>query len=98
MSKVEELKLKYRRVTPPVFSFFEEADKTPTKKYLEYYLKIWDTRSSSLVTVTKNKIVDNVKEFDELLPYIVQKDIYNYNSTQQQVSRNTNGLTNQLTN
>ena len=76
MSKVDDLKTKYKRVNASSFSFFDDSDNTPTKKYLEYYLKIWDTRANSNIAVTKNKIVNAVKEFDKLLPYITTKDIY----------------------
>jgi len=76
MSKVDDLKARYKRVNTTSFNFFEESDKTPTKKYLEYFLKIWDTRSSSNIAVTKNKIVESVNSFDQLLPYITKKDIY----------------------
>lgn len=77
MSKVEDLKTRYKNVRPADFVFFDEADTTPTKKYLEYMLKTWDRRGSSVIQVTKKKLVDGVKLFDELLPYMRQKDIYN---------------------
>ncbi len=35
MSKVDELRQKYSQVTPASFKKFTEADKTPTKKYLD---------------------------------------------------------------
>lgn len=76
MSKVEELRGKYRNVNAVAFNFFEAADTTPTKKYLDYMLKMWDGRAKSNVSITKNKLVDSVKKFDELLPYINTKDIY----------------------
>jgi len=41
MSKVEELRLKYPKVTKPTFNKFVDADFTPTKKYLEFMLKTW---------------------------------------------------------
>jgi hypothetical protein len=76
MSKVEDLKIRYKNVRPADFVFFDEADFTPTKKYLGYMLKTWDTRVSSRIAINKNKIINTVKEFDELLPYITKKDIY----------------------
>jgi len=42
MSKVDELRQKYSQVTPASFKKFTEADKTPTKKYLDFMLKAWD--------------------------------------------------------
>ena len=45
MSKIEDLKTRYTNVRPADFIFFEEADFTPTKKYLDYMLKTWNNRS-----------------------------------------------------
>lgn len=76
MSKVDELREKYKNVNAVAFKFFEDSDSTPTKKYLDYMLKMWDRRAKSNVSITKNKIVVNVIKFDELLSYISIKDIY----------------------
>ena len=76
MSKVEELRLKYPKVTKPTFNKFVEADVTPTKKYLEFMLKTWTNRGTVMVYTTTKIIVDIVKKFDSLLPYIDNKDIY----------------------
>ena len=60
---------------------FVEADKTPTKKYLEYLCKTW-YNSRSLANGSVNKpttsynLIKNVLLFDSLLPYIQNKDIY----------------------
>jgi hypothetical protein len=76
MSKVEELRLKYPKVTKPTFNKFVEADVTPTKKYLEFMLKTWTNRGTVMVYTTTKIIIDIVKKFDSLLPYIDNKDIY----------------------
>jgi hypothetical protein len=76
MGKVDDLKLKYSLVSAPTFNKFNQSDTTPTKKYLEYMLKIW-TKDKHKITTT-NVLIDNVKKFDELLPYIPLKDIYHY--------------------
>lgn len=76
MSKVEELRAKYPKVTLAAFNYFKDSDDTPTKKYLDYMLRIWAEKKSTTV-LTKQNIVDVVKNFDELLPYITNKDIYN---------------------
>lgn len=60
---------------------FIEADKTPTKKYLDYLCKIWyHSRSLSNGSVNKpltsTSLIKNVLLFDNLLPYIQNKDIY----------------------
>jgi hypothetical protein len=76
MSKVEELRLKYPKVTKPTFNKFVDADFTPTKKYLEFMLKTWTNKEKVMVYTTTNIIIDIVKKFDSLLPYIENKDIY----------------------
>ena len=76
MSKIEELRVKYPSVAKSTFTKFEQADKTPTKKYLEYMLKTWVTRDNVPMYVTTTGIIALVQSFDELLPYITNKDIY----------------------
>lgn len=74
MSKVDELRAKYPRVTTSVFNKFVDGDKTKTKKYLAFMLKTWVDRTSEIST--SNELVQLVNMFDELLPYIENKDIY----------------------
>jgi hypothetical protein len=76
MSKVEELKLKYNTLTSQTFNKFLDADKTPTKKYLEFLLKSWVGRGINNCPKTTDSLISFVKKFDELLPYIQNKDIY----------------------
>lgn len=76
MSKVDELRIKYPKVTKVTFNKFVEADFTPTKKYLEFMLKTWVNREHVLIYVNSSIIIDLVKKFDQLLPYITNKDIY----------------------
>lgn len=76
MSKVEELRVKYSKITEVTFRKLVEADETPTKKYLEYLLKMWDNRRLNAVPPTSQSLIDVVKKFDTLLPYIENKDIY----------------------
>jgi hypothetical protein len=76
MSKVEELRTKYSKVTKPTFNKFVDADVTPTKKYLEFMLKTWDNKDNMMIYVTTKVVIDIVKKFDSLLPYIENKDIY----------------------
>jgi hypothetical protein len=76
MSKIDEIRVKYPSVTKATFEKLVEADKTPTKKYLDYMLKIWNNRDIQPITVTTTKIIQLVTLFDELLPFIVNKDIY----------------------
>ena len=74
MSKVEELRAKYPKITNATFKKFEEGDETKTKKYLPFMLKLWVNRSSEISNSTE--LVKLVNMFDELLPYIENKDIY----------------------
>ena len=74
MSKIDELKAKYPKITAPVFNRFVEGDKTKTKKYLPFMLKTW-TNKAGLIS-SSVEMVQLVNMFDELLPYIENKDIY----------------------
>jgi hypothetical protein len=81
MSKVEELKAKYSNISAAAFKKFSESDKTPTKKYLEFYLKTWNNRQENNCPVVITSLVRIVNKFDELLPYIENKDIYSKDYT-----------------
>jgi hypothetical protein len=74
MSKVEELRVKYPSLTNTTFSRFVNGDKTKTKKYLPFMLKTWVNRTSQISNSTE--LVKLVNMFDELLPFINNKDIY----------------------
>lgn len=80
MSKVDDLRNKYPYIKIPIFDKFLLADRTETKKYLEYYLKMWDGKDELerfMRGVTTKTLIDTVNKFNELLPYISCKDIYN---------------------
>ena len=87
MSKVDELRAKYPTVNIRTFQRFVEGDNTPTKKYLEYLLKVWTTKNLS---IPATQLVKQVSKFDELLPYHENKDIYSsdYKSYKDLVRRN----------
>jgi hypothetical protein len=74
MSKVDELRKKYPNITNPVFNKFANGDKTKTKKYLPFMLSTWANRTSQIGS--SSHLVELVNMFDELLPYIQNKDIY----------------------
>jgi len=76
MSKVDELRIKYPKITKVTFDKFVDADYTPTKKYLEFMIKTWVNKPSLTFNLTTSLIVNVVKKFDTLLPYIENKDIY----------------------
>ncbi len=80
MSKSDELRKKYSKVTATTFNKFVIADFTNTKKYLEFYLKTWQNKSVSGVgPKNTNELIDLVRTFDSNLHYIEIKDIYNSN-------------------
>jgi hypothetical protein len=76
MSKVDDLRNKYKSVSNSSFSKFEEADFTPTKKYLEFMLKTWEDRKTEGPYRTTGRVIDAVNKFHNLIPYIENKDIY----------------------
>jgi hypothetical protein len=76
MSKVDDLKKKYPEVSTASFTKFVEGDTTPTKKYLEFMLKTWEDRKLGGHYRTTSTIIKHVIKFNELLPYIGNKDIY----------------------
>lgn len=77
MSKVDELKQKYSSVTNVSLNKFIDADKTQTKKYLDFMLKTWEDRKIAINgNRTVSSIIGAVNKFNELIPYIENKDIY----------------------
>jgi hypothetical protein len=78
MSKVEELREKYPRISVATFTKLVNGDSTPTKKYLEYMLKIWTSKIEGIQSLpSAEALIKEVKLFDELLPYnTISKDIY----------------------
>jgi len=78
MSKVDKLREKYS-VSTQTFNKFVKVDETPTKKYLEYMLKMWTQKSGSIPS--SSVLIEYVLKFDELLPYIPLKDIYHHEYT-----------------
>jgi len=76
MSKVDDLRNKYKSVSNSSFSKFVEADSTPTKKYLDFMLKTWEDRKAGGPYRTTGSIIDVVNKFHDLTPYIENKDIY----------------------
>lgn len=74
MNKVLILREKYPKVGKQIFESFVDGDKTPTKKYLGYMLKMWVNKKGQ--SYSSNKLITLVQNFDNLLPYIENKDIY----------------------
>lgn len=76
MSKVDELRAKFPKVTNATFIKMVEFDFTGTHKYLEYMLKSWISRNGYGMNHSITQLFNEVKRFDGLLPYHVTKDIY----------------------
>jgi hypothetical protein len=93
MSKKNEVIDKWsEKIRQSVINIFVEGDKTPTTKYLSYMCNIWyNTRNVDVKDKPKNssEVVKYVKQFDELLPYLKNKDIYSstYNSWSELVNK-----------
>lgn len=83
MSKVEELRAKFSKITNSTFNKFVAGDTTNTKKYLEWMCKIWNDREThrySVSSFSSFHIVRTVQSFDSLIPYLEDKDIYSKNN------------------
>lgn len=76
MSKIDELQVRYSKLPSVTFKKLINGDKTPTKKYAEFLLKVWSNRANNGCVRTIDGLIDLVNRFDILLPYIVEKDIY----------------------
>jgi hypothetical protein len=76
MSKVSELQTKYaKQVSATIFQSFLLADKTETKKYLEFMCKLWSNRNKNKLSRSA-KVIELVNDFDSCLNYLTNKDIY----------------------
>ena len=64
MSKTEELRAKYVKITSASFDKFIESDKTPTKKYLEFFLKTWSNRDNNNCPRVITSLIKLVNKFD----------------------------------
>lgn len=77
MAKIDELIQKYPKVGAAAIRIFNELDTTPTKKYLPYLFQTWNRRNTIRnCSWPSRQLAELVMEFDRLLPYIENKDIY----------------------
>jgi hypothetical protein len=78
MSKVLEIRAKYPNITESTFNKMVEGDQTKTKKYLEYMCWVWNDKfTSGYPLKSSTKLIEFVNKFENFLPYIQEKDIYN---------------------
>jgi hypothetical protein len=75
MSKFEKVKEQYPLVGLSVITKLYNEDWTQTKKYFPYMVKLWNTRKISGHTFSADKLLKTMRQFDELLPYMGDKDI-----------------------
>lgn len=77
MARIDELQNKYHKVNKMMAKKFFEADITPTKKFLEYYFKVWHNKEGMRNTFTSRELIETVQSFDKLNHLAQNKDIYN---------------------
>ena len=76
MAKVDTLIEKYKgQISARTINALNNGDTTKTKKYLEYMCKMW------LEVRRAPQVIKPIMEFDSLLPYIENKDIYHSDYT-----------------
>ena len=75
MSKFEKVKEQYPLVGVGVITKLYNEDWTQTKKYFPYMVKLWNSRKILGHTFTSDKLLKTMKRFDELLPYMEDRDI-----------------------
>lgn len=76
MSKFEKVKEQYPLVTNATLLKLYNEDRTSSKKYFPYMVKMWDGKKMMGESFSSATLVQRVIQFDELLPYIKNKDIY----------------------
>ena len=74
MSKVDIIRQKYPKIQQGTFNQLVNADKTSTKKYLDRMCHYWTTKGAT--RLYSAVLIRTIDDFDSLLPYIKNKDIY----------------------
>lgn len=83
MAKIETLKAKFPNITEQTFIRLFEGDKTSTKKYAEFLLSAWNRKGTNYGGLRGvDDYIKLVENFEKLLPYIENKDIYSYGDIQ----------------
>lgn len=83
MAKIETLRQKFPNLTEQTFSRLFEGDKTSTKKYAEFLLSAWNRKGTNYGGLRGvDDYIKLVENFEKLLPYIDNKDIYSYGDIQ----------------
>lgn len=75
MSKFQKIKEQYPSVTNSILQKLYNEDWTKSKKYFPFMVRIWNDKGKNQETFTSYKLIDIMKKFDDLLPYVPNKDI-----------------------
>jgi len=81
MGKIQRLAEKYDQFSVKFITRLAKFDNTPTNKYLEYIMYGVSTMVDSKPKTETNVIInflEQIMEFDSLLPHIINKDIYSH--------------------
>lgn len=76
MSKLDKVKTLYPLVNLSILQKLYNEDWTTSKKYFPLMVKLWDGKKNGSGIFTSQHLIKTIKKFDELLPYITDKDIY----------------------
>jgi hypothetical protein len=81
MSKFEKVKEQFPSVNNATLQKLYNEDWTPSKKYFPFMVKIWCNKKTTYEGFTSPTLIKTMKKFDELLPYITNKDVYSASYT-----------------
>ena len=76
MNKFQKVKAQFPSVTVGTCTKLYNEDWTPSKKYFPYMVQLWNDKKKNSEQFTASQLVQAIKEFDEVLPYLENKDIY----------------------
>lgn len=76
MSKFDKVKEQYPSVSNATLLKLYTEDWTASKKYFPYMVKLWDRKKMNGETFTSPLLIKTLKQFDSLLPYVSEKDVY----------------------
>ncbi len=76
MSKYDKIRAQFPSITEATCKKLYVEDWTPSKKYFPFMVQLWCSKSETRDMFTSQQLVKLMKKFDELLPYVENKDIY----------------------
>ena len=78
--RLEDVKKRYPNVDPKIIDKFSEGDPSGNNKYLDWMVKSYtheptlDAFSNEYNVRPENGIINIIRKFDEMKPYLVHKD------------------------